>query len=103
MFGIGTTELLVIGLIALVFFGGKRLPEIGQGLGKAISEFRKINKGDKGESKKEQDQVASEEKKTEPKGFIEKAITDKIVDAVPGVKQARDLKDKADKIKSFVG
>ncbi|MBN2288030.1 MAG: twin-arginine translocase TatA/TatE family subunit [Candidatus Glassbacteria bacterium] len=38
---IGTTELVIIGLIALLLFGAKRLPEIGQSLGKSIRMFKK--------------------------------------------------------------
>ncbi len=41
MFGIGMTELLVILFIVLVIFGAGKLPEIGQGMGKAIGNFRK--------------------------------------------------------------
>lgn len=41
MFGLGTTELIVILGVAFVFFGGKKLPEIGAGLGKAITSFKK--------------------------------------------------------------
>ncbi|NLX19758.1 MAG: twin-arginine translocase TatA/TatE family subunit [Desulfobulbus sp.] len=41
MFGLGTPELIVILLIAFVLFGGKKLPEIGAGLGKAIGSFKK--------------------------------------------------------------
>lgn len=37
---IGWPELLVILVIALVLFGAGRLPEIGKGLGKAISNFK---------------------------------------------------------------
>lgn len=40
MFGLGTTELLIIGLIVIVLFGARRLPEIGSGLGKAIKNFK---------------------------------------------------------------
>jgi sec-independent protein translocase protein TatA len=41
MFGLGTPELLVILAIAFLLFGGKKLPEIGAGLGKAIGSFKK--------------------------------------------------------------
>ncbi len=38
---IGTTEILLIGGIALLIFGGKKLPEMMRGLGKGINEFKK--------------------------------------------------------------
>ncbi len=40
MFGIGTTELLILLGIAIVIFGARRLPELGSGLGKAIKNFK---------------------------------------------------------------
>ncbi len=40
MFGLGTQELLIILLIALFVFGGKKLPEIGAGLGKGLRAFK---------------------------------------------------------------
>ena len=41
MFGLGTPELMIILAICFVVFGGKRLPEIGSGLGKGIQSFKK--------------------------------------------------------------
>lgn len=49
---IGFAELLVILVVVLVLFGAKRLPEIGDSLGKAIREFQKALKG---EEKKKDD------------------------------------------------
>ena len=40
MFGIGTTELLIVLGIVLVLFGARRLPELGSGVGKAIRNFK---------------------------------------------------------------
>lgn len=37
---IGTTEIIVIGGVALLIFGGKKLPELMRGLGKGIKEFK---------------------------------------------------------------
>jgi sec-independent protein translocase protein TatA len=37
---IGTTELLLIGGLALLLFGGKKLPEMMRGLGKGVAEFK---------------------------------------------------------------
>ena len=49
----GPLELLVILLVILLLFGGKRLPEIGRALGEGIKEFRKAIEG-KTDSDKEQ-------------------------------------------------
>ena len=38
---IGTTELLLIGGIALLLFGGKKLPEMMKGLGQGVQSFKK--------------------------------------------------------------
>ncbi len=38
---IGTTELMLIAGIALLLFGGKKLPEMMRGMGRGVSEFKK--------------------------------------------------------------
>jgi len=41
MFGLGAGEILVIAIIALIFIGPKKLPELAKGLGRGIREFQK--------------------------------------------------------------
>ncbi len=41
---IGMSELLIILLIVLVFFGPKKIPELAQGIGKGLREFRKATR-----------------------------------------------------------
>ena len=101
MFGLGVPELIIIALIILLFFGAKRLPSIGTGLGKTVKEIRKIKKelsGDKEPSKKTEpaEESASQEKSLEGK------LADKVIDKVPGLGQAKKIKDKAERIKKIV-
>jgi sec-independent protein translocase protein TatA len=42
--GLGTSEVLVILVVILVFFGAKRIPELARGLGKGIREFKDATK-----------------------------------------------------------
>ncbi|MBM4322212.1 MAG: twin-arginine translocase TatA/TatE family subunit [Deltaproteobacteria bacterium] len=89
MFGLGLPEILIILVIILVLFGAKRLPEIGEGLGKTIKELRNI----RGEKK-------SEKVQNDQKGSIISDIK-KEVDEIPGLKEAKEIKKTADKVKNF--
>lgn len=51
MFGLGTTELILILAIVLMVFGVGKLPQIGEGMGKAIKGLKK-GLAEEGEQKK---------------------------------------------------
>lgn len=40
MFGLGGTEILVIALVVLLLFGGKKIPELMKGLGSGVKSFK---------------------------------------------------------------
>ena len=90
MFGLGSQEILLIVLILVVLFGAKRLPAIGKGLGETLKEIRNI----RGERKAEKEKT-----KEEQKGSLVSEIK-KDIDELPGVKEAREIKETTDKIKS---
>ena len=59
LFGLGMQEIIVIALIVLLLFGGKKIPELMKGLGKGVKSF-------KDGMKEVDDEVKSEEVKSEP-------------------------------------
>jgi len=67
MFGLGTTELILILIIVIVLFGAKRLPLVGAGLAKGIKSFRSNiaddSKQDNDDNKQAPDADPSGEKK----------------------------------------
>jgi sec-independent protein translocase protein TatA len=76
MFGLGTPELIVILSIAVLIFGGKKLPELGHGLGKAISSFRK------------------------GVGEVEEGSKN-IINDIPGVKEVNEVREQVDQVKNL--
>lgn len=44
MGNLGLTEMLLIGILLLIFFGPQKLPELGRSLGKGIQEFKKASR-----------------------------------------------------------
>jgi sec-independent protein translocase protein TatA len=59
MGNLGATEIILIVLVILVFFGAKKIPELAQGLGKGIREFRKA-------TREIETDISTETKKDEP-------------------------------------
>ncbi len=55
MSSIGVTEILVILVIVLLLFGGKKIPELMKGLGTGIKEFKNAAKDDQPANKKEEE------------------------------------------------
>jgi len=43
--GLGATELIVILVVVLLLFGGRKIPELMKGLGKGIKDFKDASKG----------------------------------------------------------
>jgi sec-independent protein translocase protein TatA len=57
LFGLGMQEILIIALVVLLLFGGKKIPELMKGLGKGVKSFKEgmneVTDGDKGDEVKE--------------------------------------------------
>ena len=98
MFGIGSSELIVIAIIILFIFGARRLPEIGSGLGKAISEFRNVKK----EFREDKAETGEQESERDEPGFIESKISEKVMQKVPAVKQVMAAKNKIETINKIL-
>lgn len=69
---IGTTELLLITGVALLLFGGKKLPEMMRGLGQGVKEFKKGMKEIKEDGHKEPQHDNTVEQKEEQKEYESK-------------------------------
>jgi sec-independent protein translocase protein TatA len=57
MFGLGMQEVLIIALVILLLFGGKKIPELMKGLGKGVRSFK--------DGMKDETEVSGEEPKRE--------------------------------------
>ena len=58
--GAGPVSLIFIGIVALLLFGPKKLPELGKAMGTTLREFKNATKG---LADDEEDEVKKEEKK----------------------------------------
>ena len=101
MFGLGTTELIVIGVIIFLIFGAKRIPEIGKGLGGALREFKQVKKEIIPEDTGSPDESGGKKKEEGPSA-IESAIKNKVVEQIPGVKKAMRMKKTVEKAKDLL-
>jgi len=67
MFGLGMQEILVIALIVLLLFGGKKIPELMKGLGKGVKSFKE-GMNEVTDELKGDEEKGKEEKSSEVKG-----------------------------------
>jgi len=70
MFGLGTSEIVLIVIAIVLLFGGKKIPELMRGIGKGIREFNTAKAGIENEIRegmREDDKKVKLEEKTEEK------------------------------------
>jgi len=75
MFGLGPWELIIILVVLIFFFGGKRFGEIGEGLGKSISEFKKAVRHYPSSSAEKADKPHAETKHPETGGVATLSVS----------------------------
>ncbi len=56
MFGLGTTELIIILVLVLIIFGAGKLPQVGGAMGKGLRNFKEGIKDDENDAAKEQNE-----------------------------------------------
>jgi sec-independent protein translocase protein TatA len=62
IFGMGTSEIIVVALVLLLLFGGKKIPELMRGLGRGVKEFNNAKDGISNEIRKGMNEEKSPEK-----------------------------------------
>ena len=87
--GVGGPELLMVMVIVLVLFGGKKLPEFAKGLGKSLREIKKATSGVEEEFKRAMDDEPERPKTTTPSATVPAVTTpDQAVSDIPVDKPA---------------
>jgi|LJSS01.1.fsa_nt_gb sec-independent protein translocase protein TatA len=66
MFGLGPTELLLIVLVLLILFGGRKIPELMRGLGAGIREFKRAASLDEESPRPTQEPLRSSSSEASP-------------------------------------
>lgn len=95
--GLGTTELIIIFVVALIFFGPRKLPELGRSLGKALGEFKRTSNELRNTL---DDEIRAEERRTSAAPVIAPAHLDTA--ATPDPDGMSDYPDYADPTDAFV-
>ena len=80
---IGGPELIIIGVVVLLLFGGKKIPELARGLGKGIREFKDVT--EKSNIANDLKDIASEV--NEVKSSVDKMNPSRLIDDIPSKKK----------------
>ena len=88
MFGLGIPELLLIAFILLLLFGGKRIPDIGRGLGKTVRVIRDLSKETRGNRHED---IRSKVSKIKDEA-----------ENIPGVEEIKTIKDVSSTVKRWL-
>lgn len=63
MFGLGTSELIIILVLVLIIFGAGKLPNVGKSLGEGLRNFKEgMKEGGEGKSKDDKDRLNDQNK-----------------------------------------
>jgi len=101
MFGLGISELIIIAAIVLLIFGARRLPQIGEGLGKTVREIKRVSKDLKGGKKK--GDSPNEGKREHPEKHVSSSFVNlkDEIESVPGVKEIKDVTHTASEVRKW--
>ncbi|MFC1867928.1 twin-arginine translocase TatA/TatE family subunit [Thermodesulfobacteriota bacterium] len=102
MFGLGTMELVIIGVIVFLIFGAKRIPEIGKGLGGALREFKNVKRELSSTEPENNLQEHDREGAKDNTPTLEGTLAKKVLEQVPGAKKAVDINEKIKKVKEVM-
>lgn len=95
---LGTTELLVILVVALILFGPRKLPELGRSLGKSLGEFKRASEDFKRTWEREVDvERVEREERIEREARVARAALSEESDATPPVEERENrMSDRPD-------
>jgi sec-independent protein translocase protein TatA len=81
---VGPLEIAVVLVIVLIIFGPKRLPELGQSMGRGIREFKNSISGDKDQDSPEEKRRELQASESQPTQPATEATTEKPAEPVEG-------------------
>ena len=101
MFGLGVSELIIIGVIILLVFGARRLPEIGQGLGKTAREIKNISKDMKGGGEKQEPSENRKPEDTERDAPLKPTGLRGEIESIPGIEEIKRAKETVSQVRKW--